>query len=326
MTERAIVRCLRGHKKFLVTMHVNPDPDALGAALAMALFLRALGKKVRVINDGACPGWLRFMPQARLYETFDADMSFDPEVVVVLDSGDIARVGRVAQFIRPGVKVVNIDHHVTNNDFGDYNLVRTELSSTSENLYGLLTTAGARMTRDMATLLYLGILTDTGSFGFDCTSSHTHQVIAELLKFKLPVSDLYRQVYETMPEKDLKIFLSLINTLTLHHGGQVACLTLSRRQAARFSDEFDLKDKVFTFLRAVKGIEVIVILTQQGAQKTRLNLRSRGAVDVARFVLPFGGGGHRKASGGSVDMPLRRSKAFILEKFKKILPRRGKGA
>lgn len=326
MMERAILRLVKKHKAFLVTMHVNPDPDALGAALAMALFLRSSGKKVRVINDGPCPGWLRFMPQSRLYEVFDATMKFDPDVVVVMDSGDIKRIGRVAQFIRPGVKVVNIDHHVTNNDFGDYNLVRTELSSTSENLYGLLKAAGARLTRDMATLLYLGILTDTGSFGFDCTSSHTHQVISELLKFKLPVSDLYRQVYETMPEKDLKIFLSLINTLSLHHGGQVACLTLTQRQAARFSDEFDLKDKIFTFLRAVKGIEVIMILTQQGAQKTRLNLRSRGVVDVAHFVLPFGGGGHKKASGGVVELSLPRSKALILEKFEKILPRRGKGA
>ncbi len=326
MIERAIVRLIKKHTTFLVTMHVNPDPDALGAALAMALFLRASGKKVKVVNDGICPEWLKFMPQSRLYEVFDEAMKFAPDVVIVMDSGDIKRIGRVARFIRPGVTVVNIDHHVTNNNFGDHNLVRTELSSTSENLYLLLKAAGARFTRDIATLLYLGILTDTGSFGFDCTSSHTHQVIAELLKFKLPVSDLYRQVYETMPEKDLKIFLSLINTLSLHHGGQVACLTLTKRQAARFSDEFDLKDKVFTFLRAVKGIEVIMILTQQDAKKTRLNLRSRGMVDVARFVLPFNGGGHKKASGGFVELPLFRSKALILEKLGKILPRRGKGA
>ncbi len=317
--ERAIIQTIKKHQKFLVTMHVNPDPDALGAALAMTLFLKSIGKTVRLINDGIHPQWLDFMPQSKLCAAWDKDISFKPDVAIVLDCGDKERIGKVVSLITPGVKVINIDHHVTNRGFGDYNLVQKERSSTSEILFDLLKDAGCKFNRDIAVLLYLGILTDTGSFGFDSTSFHTHQVIADLLKFKFSVSDLYRQVYETMPKRDLKAFLALMNTLTLHADEKIACLTLTLKQVKRFSDDFDLKDKVFSFLRTVKGLEVIMILTEQDKQKTRLNLRSRGAVDVARFASGFNGGGHKKASGGFVDMPLVRAKAHVIKAMVKEL-------
>jgi bifunctional oligoribonuclease and PAP phosphatase NrnA len=317
--ERDIIRLIKAHKDFVVTMHVNPDPDALGSAAAMTLFLRSIGKKARLVNDGPCPAWIRFMPQSKLVEAFDARKISRPDVVIVLDSGDIGRIGKVAQFIAPGVKVINIDHHVTNTLFGDHNLVKVRYSSTSEILFELLKKAQCEFTRDMAVLLYLGILTDTGSFGFDCTGAHTHEVIAELLTFGVPVSDLYRKVYETLPKEDLKAFLGLMNTLIMYHDGKVACLTISKKQAAKFSDGFDLKDKVFGFLRSVNGLEVIMILTEQDKKKTRLNLRSRGKVDVARFAGRFNGGGHRNASGGFVDLALRPAAALTLKEIVKVL-------
>ena len=319
--ERAILRTIKAHTTFVVTMHVNPDPDALGSALAMVIFLRSFGKKVRLINDGPCPSWLRFMPQSKLYKTFDAASAkaLKPDVLVVLDSGDIRRIGQVAQLTGPGVKIINIDHHVTNTLFGDQNLIHVKQSSTCEILYGFLKSARYKFTRDTAVLLYLGILTDTGSFGFDCTTPHTHDVVAELLKFDLPVGDLFRQVYETMPSGDLKPFLSLMNTLILHHDDKVACLTITRKQAEKFSDDFDLKDKVFGFLRAVKGLEVIMILTEQENKNTRLNFRSRGRVDVAQFASQFNGGGHRNASGGFLDMSLMRARDRVLKEIEKVL-------
>jgi phosphoesterase RecJ-like protein len=317
--ERTIIQTIRKHKDFLVTMHVNPDPDALGSALAMTLFLKSIGKTVRLVNDGPQPQWLDFMPQSRLCEAFNEKMTFKPEVAIVVDCGDKERAGKVVRLMGPGVKVINIDHHVTNTKFGDHNLVHTQRSSTSEILFDLLKAAKCKFTRDIAILLYLGILTDTGSFGFDSTSSHTHHVIAELLKQGFSVSDLYRQVYETMPKKDLKAFLSLMNTLTLHADGKIACLTITLKQAGKFSDDFDLKDQVFSFLRSVKGLEVIMILAEQDRKKTRLNLRSRGSVDVARFASKFNGGGHKKASGGFVDMPLSKAKAHVLKAMVKEL-------
>ncbi len=319
--EKNIVRALRKYKRFIVTMHINPDPDALAAALALTIYLRSKGKKVRLVNQDKCPAWLGFVPKVSLYEQFETrkHAAFQAQAVIVLDCGDLERIGNVSQLIKPGVKVVNIDHHFTNERFGDINLVRDRYSSTSEILYDLLRSAGCRFTKELAVLLYLGILTDTGSFGFDCTTTHTHEVVSRLLRFNFSVSDIFGKAYETLPKRDLKPFLALLNRLELHYDDRVACLVLTKKDIETISGDFDLKDKVFNFLRAVQGLEVIVILTEQEVKRTRLNFRSRGVFDVASLAGKFGGGGHKKASGGFLDKGLAKSKAIVLSAIGKAL-------
>lgn len=317
--EKRIVAALRKYKTFIVTMHASPDPDAVGAAIAMALFLKSIGKKVRVFNEDPCPLWLRFMPRINLYEQYTGREKVDADAVVILDCGDLERVGKVRNLFSEKTKIINIDHHVTNVHFGDYNHVQSKYSSTSEILYQILRKARCRFTKDIAVLLYLGILTDTGSFGFDCTSSHTHQVIADLLKFDFSVSDLYRQVYETMPRRDLRPFLAMVHRLELHFEDRVACLVMEKKDKDGFSGEFDLRDKIFNFLRSVKGLEVIVILTEKEKSRVRINLRSRNGFDVARLAEKFGGGGHMKASGCFLPGTLSSAKARILREIRKGL-------
>ncbi len=308
--EKNIVAALRRYRSFIVTMHTSPDPDALGSALTMALFLKSIGKKVRVFNADPCPSWLRFMPRTGLYEQYTGRQKFVPEAAVILDCGDLGRIGKVRSLLGEDTKIINIDHHVTNVRFGHYNHVQEKYSSTAEILYQILRKARCRFTKDMAVLLYLGILTDTGSFGFDCTRSHTHQVIADLLKFDFSVSDLYRHIYETLPREDLKPFLSVIHRLELYCRDRVACLVLTHKDEEILSGQFDLRDKVFGFLRSVKGLEVIVLITPKEKGRMRINLRSRNGFDVAKLAEKFDGGGHRKASGcflqGTADSVKRR--------------------
>jgi bifunctional oligoribonuclease and PAP phosphatase NrnA len=317
--EKKIIEVLKKYKSFVVTMHASPDPDALGAALAMALFLKSIGKKVRVFNEDPCPSWLRFMPRIGLCEQYTGKEKFPAEAMVVLDCGDLERVGKVMGLVSKNTVIINIDHHVTNVRFGHYNHVQEKYSSTSEILYQILRKAHCRFTKDIAILLYLGILTDTGSFGFDCTSSHTHEVIADLLKFNFSVSDLYRQVYETMPKEDLKPFLSIIHRLELYCDERVACLVLTKKDDDILSGDFDIRDKVFGFLRSVKGLEVIVIVTEREEGRVRINLRSRSKFDVARLAEKFGGGGHRKASGCHIDGTIVSAKVRILREIGKGL-------
>jgi bifunctional oligoribonuclease and PAP phosphatase NrnA len=318
--QKKIIGLLKKHQAFVVTTHVHPDADALGSALAMAIYLKSMGKKVRLFNEDECPTWLGFMPRVGLYEQFTGGEKFTPEVVVVLDCGDLERIGKVRELLKAGVKVVNIDHHVTNVDFGDLNLVRSDYSSSSEIVYDLLESSGFRLTKDVATQLYLGILTDTGSFGFDCTSAHTHQVVSELLKFQLPVSDLYRRVYETMPNRDLKPFFALVHRIELYFKERVACLVMRKRDAEDFSGEFDLRDKIFSFLRSVKGLEVIVVITEtEKAHRVRINFRSRDGFDVAKLAERYGGGGHKKASGCYMNLNAAGARREILAAIRKGL-------
>ncbi|MBF0570051.1 MAG: bifunctional oligoribonuclease/PAP phosphatase NrnA [Candidatus Omnitrophica bacterium] len=317
--DKKIIAALKKYKTFAVTMHAHPDPDAMGSALAMVLFLKSMGKKVRLFNEDPCPQWLAFMPQSGLYEQLAGKEKFSPEVLVVLDSGDLKRIGNVKGLIGRETVVVNIDHHVTSDHFGTLNYVHPEHSSTCEILFEFFRAARFKLTRDVAILLYLGILTDTGSFGFDSTTPRTHEIIAELLKFGFSVSDLYRQVYETMPRADLKPFLSTMNRLELHCDKRVACLTMSERDGKTFSGEFDVRDKIFNLLRSVKGLAAIVIVTEVAKDRSRINFRSRGAVNVARLAEKFGGGGHRNASGCFMDAPVAKAKARIIKEIGKGL-------
>lgn len=314
--EKKIIDALKRSRKVLVTMHVHPDPDAMGAALAVVLYLKSLGKDVRLYNEDACPTWLKFMPRSALCRKVSGRERFRPDTAVILDSGDLERTGKAATLIAECPCVINIDHHVTNRGFAHLNLVRKSYSSTSEILYQLLKRARGEFTRDIAVLLYLGILTDTGSFGFDSTTSHTHQVIADLMKFNIPVATLYRQVYETMPKEDLRAFLSTMNRLELVCDARVACLVMTKEDVAFFSGGFDIRDKIFGFLRAVKGLEVIVILTEAEQGRVRINLRSRGKADVSRLAGKFNGGGHKNASGCYFDGTMAQAKAGILAAIK----------
>ncbi|MBF0387450.1 MAG: bifunctional oligoribonuclease/PAP phosphatase NrnA [Candidatus Omnitrophica bacterium] len=321
--ENKIIEALKNSRKVLVTMHVHPDPDAMGAALAMVLFLKSLGKDVRLYNEDACPSWLAFMPRAVLCRKVSGQERFVPDTAVILDCGDLERIGKVRGLIPAGARVINIDHHITNKLFAELNLVKKKYSSTSEILFELLKHAGCVFTKDIAILLYLGILTDTGSFGFDSTTSHTHEVIAELLKFNIPVARLYRQVYETLPREDLKAFLSAMNRLELECGERVACLMMTRKDVALFSEGFDIRDKIFGFLRAVKGLDVIVIITEADNGRVRINMRGRGVLDVARISQKFNGGGHKNASGCYISGTMSQARIKILSAIKEGLKWKG---
>lgn len=319
IVEKKIIEVLRRSQKVLVTMHVHPDPDALGAAIAMTLYLKSCGKDVRLYNEDGCPKWLEFMPRAALCRKITGREKFLPDTAVILDCGDLERIGKARAFIGEKTRVINIDHHVTNNRFASLNFVKDRYSSTSEILYGFLKRAGCVLTKDIAVLLYLGILTDTGSFAFDSTTSHTHAIIADLLKFNVPVAELYRKVYETMPREDLKAFLLTMSRLELVGDARIACLTMTKKEVSLFSDGFDVRDKIFGFLRAVKGLDVIVVITESDHGRVRINFRSRGAVDVARLAGKFNGGGHKNASGCYVDGTLTQAKARIFAAIKEVL-------
>jgi phosphoesterase RecJ-like protein len=138
-----------------------------------------------------------------------------------------------------------------------------------------------------------------------------------LLQFRVPVSDLYRRLYESIPFSDLKYFSQVVNGIQPLFGGKIICLELSRMVVKKFSQDFDLRDKIFNYLRAIKGVEVLVILTEQGKNKTRVNFRSQGRFNVAQLAARFHGGGHRKASGCLLEHSMTKTKQKVLDEIQK---------
>ncbi len=307
-----VLAVCRRHKTFLLVSHANPDADAAASVLAMAVFLKSWGKKVHVLNEDALPQWLRFLPQAKLFKKASAVKALDYDAALVLDCGDLKRIGAVQKFLRPGRPIVNIDHHVTNDRFGTVRLIIPKASSTCEIVFEIITAAGVSLNKALSVLLYAGIMTDTGSFRFENTGGRTHAIAAALMHCGLNADELYRELYVGIPVKDLKSFVDLVRSADLLLAGKVYCVSLPKKVLAKFSPAFDLKERLFGFLRSVNGIEVVVILTELGPKETRINLRSQGKFDVAKLAVQFNGGGHKKAAGAKSTGNLKETHKQII--------------
>jgi bifunctional oligoribonuclease and PAP phosphatase NrnA len=319
MSMKNIIQAIKKNKRFLISTHVNPDPDALCSELALAMYLRSLGKKVTIVNNESVGRRFWFIPGIHHIKHYWEKREMVYDVAIILDCGELSRVGKVQDMIQKAKPLVNIDHHITNDQFGSLNLVRPKSSSTAEVLYDLLKQGGCVFTRTLAMHLYVGIMTDTGSFRYENTTARTHAIVAELMKFKFSAPSLYQKLYETILFRDLKEFTKVIGRLRMTCGGRVACITLGKRILRKFSGEFDLRDTIFKFLRSIKNVEVVVILTEIGRNKTRINLRSSNAFDVAKLANHFRGGGHRRASGCTVDKSIPRARKEILERIRRML-------
>ena len=316
---KEISRIIRKHRTFLVCTHVNPDPDALASQCAMVRILRHLGKRVVAVSPEPIPERFHFLPGVKQIRLASSIKKWDFDVAIILDCGDFSRIGAVRELLLPGTVLVNIDHHVTNSFFGHYNCVVSKSSSTAELLYDLLAQIPCPLAKTLAQLLYIGILTDTGCFRYDNTTPHTHEVAARLLAFGLSSNRLYIKLYESIPLDDLNNFNKLVSSFERYFDNQVVCLVLSQNDLNRFSEEFDLRDKIFRYFRAIKDVEVIVILTEEEKRVTRVNFRSLSRVNVAWLAYRFQGGGHSRASGCLVQDDLSHTKERVLKEIGKVI-------
>lgn len=319
MNYNAVAQVIRRHKTFVVTTHINPDADAFGSALALAVVLKSLGKSVTVLSEDDVPGWLKFLPKTEWVKKSAQVGSLDYEVAIALDCGDLGRTGNVQGLLSKEKVLVNIDHHKTNDRFGNVNLVLPKASSTAEVLYELFTKMKVRFSKELATLLYAGIMTDTGSFRYDCTSARTHAIAGELLACGVNAQDMYSSIYDVVSINDLKLFMATANRVVFTHHGKLATLDLKRSHMKKFSDSFDVRDKIFGFLRSAQGVEVIVIFNEVEKNRTRVNFRSKGHVDVAGLAARFEGGGHAKASGCTLKLDMAGTRRKILSAIAKEL-------
>jgi len=319
MSISAVVRALRTHQTFLICTHINPDPDALASQVGLGLALRQLGKDVIFISEEKTPERFLFLPGMAEIQALGRRRKVNYDAVIITDAGDLERIGDVRRLLRDDRLVINIDHHITNTQFGDINYVLPEASSTCEVVFEIFKLVKVVLTEDLATLLYAGVMTDTGSFRFSNTSARTHRMAAELLSFPLNVAELYKKIYEQVPLTDIKYFTQVISGFTSLNDGKLICVDLPRRIFKKFSMQFDLRHKIFSYLSTIEGVEVLVIFTEEKRNLTRVNFRSQGQTDVALIASKFLGGGHSKASGCAVAGDIKSAHRRVLPEVKKYL-------
>ncbi len=321
MSLKKVVNCINKHKRFLITTHKNVEGDALGSEIALYKLLLKLGKSAVIINQDKLPAGYSFLPCSRLIKKYKNNLSSKFDVFIMVDCAGKSRCGSVIDMAGTGKPIINIDHHISNTKFGDVNWVLAESSSASEMIFRLYKAMKVDFDTDIAKALYVGILTDTGSFRYSNTTAFTHKAVAELMKFNVNVPQIYRQIYESISFSDIAMLSKMLATLENHASGKIIIFEITNKLLEGRRVNFDFTDYVLKFGRLIRGSQVCLLFREQLANSgaIRVNLRSKGKVDVNRVAQAFGGGGHKTASGCTIEGSLKSVKNKVIKKIQQQL-------
>jgi phosphoesterase RecJ-like protein len=310
MEDRArALESLEGPGPFMVTFHRRPDGDALGSALALRLWLERRGVRADVVNAHGVPEPFGFLPSAdRVLTAPPADLT--GHTAVVLDTPMASRAGIPGDALSAASVVINLDHHPGNARFGDINVVDPSASSVALMVHELLPTNPA-ITRDIASALYVGVMTDTGGFRFGNTDERTLRAAAELVGLGADPSGLANLVYGEQPLGRLKLLGAVLSTTETELDGKVAVSVLTESMKDGTGSTGEDIEGLASFGRLVRGVEVALLLREEEG-RVRVSLRSKGAVDVNDVARRLGGGGHRSAAGALLDGPLDSARERLL--------------
>ena len=306
---------LRNRDRFLLTAHEGPDGDALGSLLGMHQLLRLLGKDSVMFlaaKEFPLPVEYRFLPLEEVFHEPPADMA--DRTVVYLDCGNIDRMP-VDFLTEGGNTVINIDHHHDNTRFGDYNLVQVGASSTAEIVYDLAVLLGVRLTSEMASALYVGLVTDTGKFMYESTTAHTHRVVAELIEAGVDIDDTYRRLYEHVPLEKVRLVSRALDQIHRYCDERLVMTYITSADYKATGAGEEMTEGVIDHLRSIDGAKVAAVvrdLGERGRAARKVSLRSsEGDVDVSAIARKRGGGGHKRAAGFSTDLELDDLASFL---------------
>lgn len=294
----------------LVTTHIHPDPDAVGSVLAMREILQRLGATPFVVMHDAVPVRCRMLPAAEtvvVHSQTPLRQRFAR--AVILDAGSLERIGSVAELIAPHAVIVNLDHHVSNDEFGTLNVVDRSCAATAELLYLLCGPLAVEVTPTLANNLFAGLLTDTGRFRYTNTTARTLRIAAELTAAGAEITRITNAMYFDIAPEDVLAMGRIYSTLRLFGDGRIS--TLQAERANLVEDP----DSVVDLALSIRGVQVAALLSETHEDKIRVSLRARHAINVARIAEAFGGGGHEKAAGFRMKGTLESVREILLAAF-----------
>ncbi len=312
-----IAGLLRSGSSFAVLAHYRPDADAIGSSLALGLTLVALGKKVVILNEDGLPPNLAFLPGSELIEQPAPGQTYAADIVIAVDCANRERLGANCLASLAGAKTwINIDHHVSNENYGDLHHINAGAPAAGEIIYDFLTESGFPVTPEIADNLYVAISTDTGSFQYQSTTAHTYEIAAALIRAGINVSKLCQEIYESHPRRRVELLRGLLNSMEFSEEGRVASWSLTREMVDALAIQPQDSEGLIDHLRSIKGVIVAASFEELPGTdgKVRLSLRSKdNAIDVGQICARFGGGGHRLAAGARLSGPLSDAKSRVLQ-------------
>ena len=301
--------------------HVNPDGDAIGSTCALALALEKLGVRVDMYNTYPIPKVYHFLANAEKIRLFTGEEELAP-VVIVVDSANLKRtdLDKYPEKLA-GRILVDIDHHLGNEGFGDYNFVQDSSVANCENIYQVLKEMPIEIDEEIATALYLGISTDSGSFKFDAVTAKTHRIAAELLEKGARVDLVRLYIYESVSPAKLTLEKYLYNNLHIALAGKIAWCAFDKKILAETKADGNDIDGIVNIMKNIEGVE-LAILFREWEDGVKVSFRSKQWLNANDLATYFGGGGHKYASGATINKSLEESIALVVAKAEEIVGER----
>jgi len=319
-----VAEVFRERNNFLIIAHVNPEGDSIGSQLTVCNMLKKMGKNAVMASHDGVPDNLKFLAGSGTIMR-EIPAGLQPDTVIVLDCPVKERVGKICERIDEGGFIVNIDHHVSNEFFGNINWVEPGASSVGEMVFFLARKLEVEVEKDMAEAIYTAIVTDTGMFNYDNTSSETHRVVGELIGGGLKPKEMHNAIFEGKSLTEIRLLGKALTTIQIASGGALAYMSLTIGMLQEEGVDSVSTDAFINFPRSIKGVEVAVFLKESASAGRKINVsfRSSGKVDVNSVASRFGGGGHARAAGCVLDCDLAEAQKKVLAEVKEALKAAG---
>jgi phosphoesterase RecJ-like protein len=306
-----IVDAVRARRRFVLSSHARPDGDAIGSELAMAYALRALGKDVRVVNRDVAPGAMMGFPGVPDIEIAQhVDGEFD--AAIIMECGDLARTGVTGldRFF-----VINIDHHPGNTGYGHINWFEPAAAACGEMVFDLIGALRVPLSVDIATHVYMAILTDTGGFHYSSISPRTFDICRQTLEAGVDPVRVARTVFDSSTMGRLKLFGAALNGMQLDATGRIAIMYVDHEMARAAGTTYEDTEGLINQPLSVKEIQAVVFFKRVEGEEYRVSMRSKGEVDIGAVAKAFGGGGHKNAAGCTATGPIDALQRTFVEKI-----------
>ncbi|MDD3304141.1 MAG: bifunctional oligoribonuclease/PAP phosphatase NrnA [Clostridia bacterium] len=296
--------------KIYVVGHINPDGDAIGSSFAVYFALKNMGKDVNVIMPKYSESFAFLPGIANAVESVEEECY---DLLIAVDSSVKTRLAISEKDYNKAKQVIMLDHHKTSEPFGDFQYINSEIPAASQIIYDFLTEIGCEIDKTIATYLYAGIVTDTGSFNYSSTKPSTLLIAAKLLELNIDFSEICKKLNDTIKEAKLRLIALTIDNMEVYFDGKFRYSYVSYEDIKRLGLDEEDAEGMTNYLRMVEGTEIAVAVRGKSNGTNKVSMRSNGKVDVSKIAISFDGGGHARAAGYTMPKDLETSKKELLD-------------
>ncbi|WP_010236123.1 DHH family phosphoesterase [Clostridium arbusti] len=313
-----IINTLMKSNKIFVTFHQSPDGDSLGSSLALVNGLRSINKDVSIVCKETIPETFSFLPLSNEIDGSLKEIPKDADCLVALDCGNVDRLNCDIDFHNKSFIIINMDHHLSNDSYGDINYVDTKAASVGEIIYKLLNQMNVNIDVKIAECIYTSILTDTGSFRHSNTTYNTHLIAGNLINAGLDFSSIHRKIFDNKKLEVIKLQGLVIDNLYLNSTNNICIMKLTINMLNKAGIKECDSAEVISIGLKIDTVETAILLkeTEDGV---KVSLRSKNYVDVRKVAEKFSGGGHIRAAGLKLDVTIEEAEEILIKELEKEL-------